>query len=138
MWKLIKNFVKVLLLLLIIALVFDLHYQGKSIRELAKDYGWKIASWLYTEGKSLVGKDLKDLTPSSISPKLENTLKILDNEADSKKNDVKKALEDNKNENKDQSKKSETQPSNVTKLDQLTEQDRAKLKELLDQKLKAN
>ncbi len=135
MWKLVKNIFKLTLLLFAIALVFDLHYQGQSIRQLSKEYGWKISAWLYGQGKSLVGKDLKDLTPSSL-PKLENTLKTLENDLNNneKKNDVKKTLENSK----DQSKKAETLKGNMTKLDQLTEQDRAKLKELLNQKVKAN
>ncbi len=134
MYKFIKSLIKLALLLLAIALVFDLHYQGQSIRALAKEYGVKVTSWLYEQGKSLVGKDLKDLTPSSL-PKLENTLKSLENsiEGDGKKDNVKKNLEGNK----DQSKRLESQKANEAKLDQLTPEDRAKLKELLDQKIKA-
>lgn len=135
MYNLIKKIIKIVILLLVIALVFDLHYQGQSIRQWSKDYGVKISAWLYDKGKDLVGKDLKDLTPSSL-PRLEKSLKSLTNDADQpeKKNEVKKSLEDAAP--KDQSMKAETQRSNVTKLDQLTDQDRAKLKELLEQKSK--
>ncbi len=138
MYKTIKTIIKFALIIFGIVLLLDLHYQGRSIREMSKDYAWKISAWIYGQGKSLVGKDLKDLTPSSI-PKIEKALKFIENDSNlnngEKRDDVKKSLEDNDS-SKDQSKKPETSKSNVTKLDQLTEQDRAKLKELLEQKVK--
>lgn len=139
MYKLIKNVIKLSLLLLAVALVFDLHYQGQSIRKWAKDYGLKITAWTYEQGKNLVGKDLKDLTPSSLPKGLEDSFKALENSIDNgnEKKDVKKNLEGGKDESKNQSKKPETTKANAAKLDQLTDADRAKLKELLDQKAKA-
>lgn len=127
MYKTIKTILKIVVILFAIALVLDLHYQGRSIRQWSKEYGWKATSWIYSQGKSLVGKDLKDLTPSSL-PKIEKALKFIETDSNSgdKKDDVKKSLEGN-DASKDQS-----------KLDQLTEKDRAKLKEFLDQKSKVN
>jgi len=133
MFKLIKTILKLALLLFIVALIFDLHYQGRSIRHWSKEYAWKLSSFLYEKGKALVGKDLKDLTPSSF-PQLQDTLKSLGNEAEEpeKKKEIKKFLEGEPS--KGSSKKTETLNSNMTKLDQLSDQDRAKLKKLLEQK----
>lgn len=138
MYKFIKNVLKLALVLLAIALLLDLHYQGRSIRQWSKEYAWKASAWIYEKGKSWVGKDLKDLTPSSM-PKIEKALKFIESDSnkDEKKEDVKKSLEGS-DASKDQSRKPESSKANLTKLDQLTEQDRAKLKELLEQKVKAN
>ncbi len=137
MYKTIKTILKIVLILFAIALILDLHYQGRSIRQWSKEYAWKATSWIYSQGKSLVGKDLKDLTPSSL-PKLEKALKFIEPDSNNseKKEDVKKSLEGGKDDSSsNQSHKPETSKANVTRLDQLTNQDRAKLKELLDQKV---
>jgi len=137
MYKTIKTLVKLALLLFAVALILDLHYEGRSIRQWSKEYAWKASNWVYGQSKALVGKDLKDLTPSAL-PKLEDALKSIGNDStnDTQKNDVKKSLENNDS-SKDQSKKAETSKASVSKLDQLTDQDRAKLRELLEQKSKS-
>lgn len=138
MYQLIKRIIKIVLVLFAIALILDLQYEGRSIRQWSKEYGLKASGWVFNQGKSLVGKDLKDLTPSSL-PKLENTLKSLGDgfKSNDPNEDVKKNLEGDKQDpSKDQTKKAETSKSNLTHLDQLTDQDRAKLKALLEKKSK--
>ncbi len=138
MYQLIKRIIKIVLVLFAIALILDLQYEGRSIRQWSKEYGLKASAWVFNQSKSLVGKDLKDLTPPSL-PKLENTLKSLGDgfKSNDQSDDVKKNLEGDKQDpSKDQSKKAESSKANVTKLDQHTEEDRAKLKALLEKKSK--
>lgn len=138
MYQLLKKIFKIALVLFAIALLLDLQWEGRSIRQVSKEYGLKASAWVYSQGKALVGKDLKDLTPSSL-PKIENTLKSLGDDLKNggeKNDDVKKNLEGGKDDSSRNATKPESSKSNLTKLDQHTEQDRAKLKELLEKKSK--
>src|SRR4029434_5522465 len=83
MIKSIRTIVKIALILVVVALVLDLHYKGKSSRQYAKEYGQKAFQYLHQVYKNLVGKDLEELTPKSLSD-LPNKVKSLTEDPDKK------------------------------------------------------
>src|SRR4029450_10875461 len=83
MIKSIRTIVKIALILLVVALVLDLHYKGKSSRQYAKEYGEKAFQYLQRAYKNLVGKDLEELTPKSLSD-LPKKVKSLTEDPDKK------------------------------------------------------
>ncbi len=111
MFTFVKKILKITLVLVAIAVIFDFHYQGKSAREYARIYGWEALSYLYTQAKSLVGKDIEDLAPKSFKQLPGQIEALLPSQSESKK-------------------------SVPLKGDALTPQDREALDKLLKEKLK--
>src|SRR5215467_12229910 len=87
MIKLIRRLVKIAVLLIAVALILDVHYKGKSARQYAKEYGEQAIQFVYRTYKNLVGKDLEDITPKSISD-IPTKIKQLGSEADKDKKEV--------------------------------------------------
>lgn len=79
MFKLIKRLIQIAILFIIFALIFNLKYNGVSTRIYAEEYGKKIFNYLYHLGKSLVGKDLKEIGPE-ILPTVKEKFEELSNE----------------------------------------------------------
>ncbi|MBL7685711.1 MAG: hypothetical protein JNK65_06730 [Deltaproteobacteria bacterium] len=145
-----SRIIKLVVLLAIVAVALDLHYQGRSARDYAKEYGLKLVDFVYTQGKSLVGKDLSEMTPKTLSD-LPKHLKLEDSktkqETVRKDSPVQEKQEDKK-EIQVQKKEltssvAESIPSTrpvskpaSSKNDQLTNDDRESLKKLLEEKNK--
>jgi hypothetical protein len=130
MIKWIRRLVKIAVLLIAVALILDLHYQGKSARQYAKEYGEKGVQWVYRTYKNLVGKDLEDLTPKSLSD-IPAKIKQLGSETENKNSPPalkKEVLQENPSQKQ--------QGSSGSPDDGITHEDREKLKQLLEQKSK--
>jgi len=67
MLRWLNRLIKLAILLVVIALIFDLHYKGRSSRDYAWEYGKKASAYLYDRFKALVGKDLDEIRPKSLS-----------------------------------------------------------------------
>ena len=120
MFKWLNRLVKLAILLVVIALIFDFHYKGRSSRDYAWDYGKKAFAYLYERGRALVGKDLEEIAPKSISDipgKLKEITGISEKDANEK------AKAEVKSEDK-----------SLDKGDNLTDEDREALKKLLEKK----
>jgi len=113
MFRLIKNIIKITLLFIAVALILNLRYQGRSARDYAEEYGLKLFQWAYQKSKSLNNKDIEQLIPAATT-EIKKEVESLMNKGDNSK-----------------SIKAESQ-----KADQLTSQDRARLKQLVEEKMK--
>lgn len=138
MIKSIRTIVKIALILLVVALVLDLHYKGKSSRQYAKEYGEKAFQYLQRAYKNLVGKDLEELTPKSLSD-LPKKVKSLTEDPDKKELVAPTNLAPAAKEEL-----SKVAPSNAPAIpsnpqnDGLTEEDRQRMKKLLEEKMQKN
>lgn len=117
MFRLIKRLFQIALVAAIVALVFDFKYQGKSSRDYAWEYGEKGLRKMYEWGKSLSGKDVEELAPRFL-PKLRE-----------------KISPSNPPEKKSENAKKEARPkASPTPKEGIEEQDREKLKTLVEEK----
>ncbi len=118
MFKLISWIFKIALLLVVVALLLDLKYQGKSSRDYASEYGWKAASMIWGEAKKMKGKELGDIPKSLPSlPEVSGKLK----EVTDKLNGTEAA---------------KPKVSAPAAADHISKKDREELKKLLDDKAK--
>ena len=113
MFRLIKNLIKITLLFIAVALILNLRYQGRSARDYAEEYGLKVFQWAYQKSKTLNNKDVEQLIPEATT-QLKKEVESLMNKSD---NSLK------------------TKPESQ-KADQLTAQDRERLKKLVEAKMK--
>jgi hypothetical protein len=118
MFKWFHRLVRLAILLVVIALIFDFHYKGRSSRDYALEYGKKAFTYLYGRAKALMGKDLEEITPKSISEVPEKLKELAG--ANEKKADTPPS--------------SKEKDSSSSKGDDLTDEDRAALKKLLEEK----
>ena len=100
-----KRIFQIVVLFILVALILNLKYNGKSARSYAEEYGKKFFNSLYKFGKGLVGKDLKEIG-TDLLPTMKEKFQEFD-------------------ENKTPSKESQ---------DRLTDQDRRRLEKLLKEK----
>ncbi len=121
MFKTLTTLFKIACLFLVVALVLDLRYQGKSARKYAQEYGTLAFEWAYENAKGLVGKDIEDLAPKSVV-EIPSKLKELAGEGSNQKVPP---------QNKPKV-TSESVPAQKT--DGLTDKDREKLKKLVQEK----
>ena len=130
MIKWIRRLVKIAVLLVIVALILDVHYKGKSARQYAKEYGEKAVQFVYRTYKNLVGKDLDELTPKSLS-EIPTKIKQLGSETENKSPSSpskKEVLQDSLSQKP-------SGPSHPPD-EGITHEDQEKLKQLLEQKSK--
>jgi|GEM_PF-2426459 len=134
----IRTLVKIVLILVVVALVLDLHYKGKSSRQYAKEYGEKAIQYLHRTYKNLVGKDLEELTPKSLSD-LPKKVKSLTEDPDKKDITVPSNITTPSKEEVSKLNPSGAAPVPPNpKIDGLTDEDRARMQKLLEEKMKKN
>src|SRR4030095_3833937 len=138
MFKHLRTLLKVAILLIAVALILDLHYKGKSSREYAKEYGQKAFQYLHRAYKNLVGKDLEELAPKSLSD-LPKKVKSLTEDPDKK--NVSPPSDFTTPAKEEISKLSPPSAAPVPanpQNDGLTEQDRERMRKLLEEKMQKN
>lgn len=121
----IKKLFKLALLLVVVALIFNFQYRGKSARQYALEYGLPAVEWVYEKIKWLINKDVTEIVPKSV-PDLKEKAKEVQKE-------IYSVMPNGKGETQVQNKGlAESKP----RQDSITNQDREKLKQLLERKIK--